>query len=261
MRFTLIFFVLVSVFICSCKRTKNEAAYINALVKTNEFILDGNERMKTNVLTSSNYDPRLQTQEIIFKIKSIDRTTLSYIQKLKNSKIEINAEELVQFKKDLIKNNIDYKDWDYFFEEYYYRESEIKIIPVQVAINEILLLTNQLFSYYARNLQWSDMKIDKPQAIFKVDSNTYLALFGFGSSNKKQPNVTITSITHNSQKLSPDQYSFQFKTGFYGVILNLRDNPINKLGEYIINYEISWKKIGNIPEYKFEDISIFMIDG
>ena len=105
------------------------------------------------------------------------------------------------------------------------------------------------------------MKIDKPQAIFKVDSNTYLALFGFGSSNKKQPNVTITSITHNSQKLSPDQYSFQFKTGFYGVILNLRDNPINKLGEYIINYEISWKKMGNIPEYKFEDISIFMIDG
>ena len=155
MRFTLIFLMLSFVFICSCKRTKNEAAYINALVKTNEFILDGNERMKTNVLTSSNYDPILQTQEIIFKINSIDRTTLSYIQKLKNSKIEINAEELVQFKKDLIKNNIDYKDWDYFFEEYYYRESEIKIIPVQVAINEILLLTNQLFSYYARNLQWS----------------------------------------------------------------------------------------------------------
>ena len=260
MRFTLIFLLLSSVLICSCKRTEDEEVYINALEKSNDYILDVNESIKATIVTRVSYDPRSQTQEIILKINKIDSSTLAYARELKKNKVEIKAAELGKFKKDLIRNNIDSPDWDYFFEDDFYQESKIKMIPFHVAINEVILLANQMYTYFARNLHWADMKIEKPQAIFKVDSNTYFALFAFGSKDQISPLISITSIVHNSQKLASEQYSYQYKTGFYGVIMNLTDTTNNKFGEYIVNYQIDWDQIGIKREFEFHNSNMFLID-
>ena len=260
MRFTLIFLILGSIFICSCKPTTNEEAYKNALEKSNIFIIEANESLEAKVESRASYDPRPQTQEIRNKVNLIHNSTLSYVKKLEKNKAEINIEELCQFKRDLIRNNIDSPDWDYFFEDDFYNKSEIKMIPYLVAINDVTFLANQMLMFHERDLQWSDFKIDKQQAIFKVDSNTYLALFAFGSANEIKHEVTITSVIHNAQKLSPDQYTYQYRSGFYGVIMNFDDNSNNRLGEYQINYEIRHEKIGNNQGYKFNYINIFLIE-
>lgn len=260
MRFALVFLMLNFVFICSCKQATNEEAYIAALEKSNTFILDANKIIKGMVQFRTEDDPRQKTQEIQLKLNKIDSSTNSYIKKLKKNEAEINIEEHSQFKRDLIRNNVDSPNWDYFFEDDIYQTSEIEMIPVQVAINDVILLANQLFMFYARQFHWSDFKIDKQQAIFKVDSNTYIALFAFGASKNIKPQVTITSIVHKTQRLSPDQYSFQFKAGFYAVVMNLNDDLINRLGEYIINYEISWKETSDKPEIEYPYSNIFIIE-
>lgn len=247
-------------FFSACERTPKEDAYLMAIERSNVFISEANEWTKALTISQSSRDPRVETVEMQLKLKNIDSVTISFIKELEKNKVEIKSTKLNQFKKDLIRNNIKSTNWDYFFEDDFYWEPEIEMIPYQVAINDVSLLANQMLMYYARSFHWSDMRIDKPQAIFKIDSNTYLALFAYGPEKEIPPQVTINSIMHNEQKLSPDQYSFQYRTGFYGVIMNLNRSVNDMLGEYIIRYEINWNVKGKKQEFKYEYVNLFLIE-
>ncbi len=252
--------MVVFVLNSSCDRTPKEEVYLNALERSNVFISEANEWTKALTISQSSRDPRLETLEMQLKLKNIDSLTTSFINELKKNEVEIKSTKLNQFKKDLIRNNIKASDMDYFFMNDFYEEAKIKMIPYQVAINDVSLLVNQMFMYYASSFHWSDMKIDKQQAIFNIDSNTYLALFAYGPEKEIPPQVTINSIMHNGQKLSPDQYSFQYRTGFYGVIMNLDGGQNDKLGEYIIRYEINWNEKSEKQGFKYEYANIFLIE-
>ncbi|MFZ1298419.1 MAG: hypothetical protein WAT16_10280, partial [Saprospiraceae bacterium] len=117
MRPTLIFLFFISVFIFSCNRPSKEEAFLNALERSNTFILDANEEVLTFTEIRLSSDPRPKTQEIRLKINKINSSTISYTKKLEKNKVEIKADELHQFKKDLIRNNINSPDWDYFLED------------------------------------------------------------------------------------------------------------------------------------------------
>lgn len=93
------FLLLSSVLICSCKRTEDEEVYINALEKSNDYILDVNESIKATIVTRVSYDPRSQTQEIILKINKIDSSTLAYARELKKIKLKLKQRNLVNLKR------------------------------------------------------------------------------------------------------------------------------------------------------------------
>ena len=234
------FVIFISIAFISCNENEKDQGYIQALENSNEFISRHTRNLIFDAGLLSNGDPRPQTLLTMQEINTIKFKTSAFIKIIKNDTIKNTRQIFNQFKKDLIVAYIapgEIRSFSRSFRNDSLKENENHPLAV---INGILLLENELISYKMGSLNASGWRIEKERAIFKIDSNTYFALMSAGPESRTQPIVKLTSVKHGNVNLHPDEYEPQYKSGFFGVILNLKDTTNNRLGDYHIEYELNW---------------------
>jgi len=251
--------ILNSFIFCSCKQTAEEEAFKNALEKSNEFIMAHNDRIAQTAWKLAEGDPRQTTQDCLGKIKLIVTETASFINHVQSDSFQVTMNLANIFKKDLIKRIIEPRLQDDYYYKYTNKKTEVKKYAEIVIINDILLLVNDLLSYQSVQNRWSDIKIDIPQTIFKIDSNTYFALIAFDQSLKSELKVELNYIQHGNASLSPSSYLFHYKSGFFGVALNLESLESGKFGIYQINYTVKLNNVNKRNDYEFTTSNYFNI--
>ena len=237
MKYLLLIFSLLP--ICSFKNQSDTQLFIDSLKNSNEFLSEFQENRMRMIYMVSRSDPREQTQNIILNIELLNDsvreiTDQIYLEKGCDGRFLYNA------KKQLIDKFINYSKEEYI--KKYLNDSLLlyKNIHPVVAENQLLLLKCEVTDYFTSMINAYDFRVELPRAVFKVDSNKYLAIFSVKPPSSVGPALKVKNMKHKGVQLKPNEYKLMVKEGISAVLITPSDTTVNKLGGYIFEYSVKW---------------------